>query len=250
MFGGSLCGHILLLHSSHFTMEPPCPAHGGRVCKLIPSASPVELTTPSTPCLLSLGSDNFLNAWSIRVNRKGDRVSLKMLTCIQMERAPVQISLLGTLLCVATGRNTVEMVDTSPEMMGDHQNPYLPQGRLFSRLRVMTHQREDRHTDTITSLSSCPRLSLFATTSLDGLLKVWTTTNTLVSEIDFGERLLSACFSNSCGDLLVGFQRQICRVTASHYLPASYLSPLAHTANSSLVEVEEPISFDPTLQFW
>jgi WD40 repeat protein len=249
VFGGSVCGHILLLHSSLFTMEPPCPAHGGRVCKLISSASPVKLAAPynsSTPHLLSLGSDNFLNSWSIRVNRKGDHVVLKMLTCIQMESVPAHVSLLDTLLCVATTRNTVEMVDLSPELMGGHQNPYLPQGLLFHSLPVMSHQREDRHSAAITSLSCCPQLRLFATTSLDGLLKVWSPSNSMVAEIDFGERLFTACFSNSRGDLLVGFQRQLCSVAASHYLPSSHLS-LGHSPSCLL---EEPIPFDPSLQFW
>ena len=220
------------------------------MAKLVSSASPMELSTPSssiTPSLLSLGSDGFLNAWSIGVNRKGESVELKMLICIQMESVPVQLHLLGTLLCVATLRNTVEMVDLSPELMTAHQNHYLPNGHLFHTLPVLSHQREDRHTATITSLSCCPQLRLFATTSLDGLVKIWSASNQLVAEIDFGESLLSACFSNSRGDLLVGFQRQVCCVSSSHYLPSSYLS-LNHYSSSLIAE--KPIPFDPSLQFW
>lgn len=252
LFGGSANGYITLLHSSLFTMTQPCPGHGGCVCKLVSPELPVTVTdaatATSTPCLLSLGTDNFLNVWSIRVNEKGDHVELKMNLCIQMETVPRHMAIHETLLCLTTSRNSVKILDISPELKMAHHNRYLPHGRLFNSMPVLCHQREDSHSDTITSLACCPPLGLFATTSRDGLLKVWSSTNQLVSEIYFGDSLMSACFSSSRGDLLVGFQRQICSACAMHYLPSSYTS---QSVDANSVDCEEhPITFDPNLQFW
>ena len=267
MFGGSVCGHISLLHSSLFSMDLPCPAHGGHVCQLVSSSSPVELAKPSSPApsLVSFGTDNLLNVWSLRVNDKtSGQVGLKIMIVVQMESVPVQIGLLGTLMCVTTPKNSLEVLEVSPELTAAYQNSYLPLGCPYHTLPVLTHQREDRHTHTITSLTSSPQLCLLVTTSLDGLVKVWNSSNQLVAEIDFGEPLLSACFVNSRGDLLVGFQRRICRVSSSHYLPSHYppshylpshlhLSPhsqlsLGHTTSST--HIEQPIRFDSSLKFW
>ena len=248
LFGGGCNGYIVLLHSSCFTMAQPCPAHGGCVSRLVSSESPVTLPdmTP-TPSLVSFGGDNFLNVWSFGVNDRGDHIELKMLICIQMETIPKHIAIDGSLLCVTTAKNSVKMLNIVPELKATHQSRYLPHGCLFNSMPIMSHQREDRHTGTITSLSSCPALGLFATTSHDGHLKVWSTSSQLVSEIYFGDTLVSACFSNARGDLLVGFQRQICSVSASHYLPSQYLS---HTAEQPYNSEDDPLTFDPTLEFW
>ena len=257
------------------------------MCQLVSSSSPVELAKPSSPApsLVSFGTDNLLNVWSLRVNDEtSGQVGLKIMIVVQMESAPVQIGLLGTLMCVTTPKNSLEVLEVSPELTAAYQNSYLPLGCPYHALPVLTHQREDRHTHTITSLTSSPQLRLLATTSLDGLVKVWNSSNQLVAEIDFGQPLLSACFVNSRGDLLVGFQRRICRVNSSHYLPSHYLpshslpshlhlshyppshyppshyppshlhlSPhsqlsLGHTTSST--HIEQPIRFDSSLQFW
>ena len=219
------------------------------MCRLICPRSPVTMTdTTSTPCLLSYGSDNFLNVWSLAVSKKEDCVRLRMHICIQMETVPKHIGILNTLLCVTTIKNSVKMLNISTELKTVHQNRYLPHGCLFNSMPIMSHQREDCHTNTITSLSVCSYLGLFATSSRDGCLKVWSTSNQLVSEIYFGDDLTSACFSNARGDLLVGFQRQICVVRALNYLPSPYL---LHSMECSINDrVEDPITFDPTLEFW
>ena len=228
--------------------------------KLVSPDTPVHLTDNSTsataattpPCLLSLGSDSFLNVWSLVVNERGDGVVLKMEICIQMESVPRHIGLVGRLLCLTTTSHRVKMLWISPEAKAVyHQSRHLSlHGCIFNSLPILHHQREDDHTDTITSLSSCPSLCLFATTSRDGHLKVWSSANQLVSEIFFGDSLVSACFSSARGDLLVGFQRQICRVASSHYLPSSYLSHSLECHSTSRCDDDRPIPFDPTLEFW
>ena len=251
LFGGGVSGYIFLLHSSHLTMPQPCPAHGGTVCQLACPDSPlvVSETSSSTPCLLSYGSDNFLNVWTLAVGDKGDFVSLKMQICIQMETIPKCLGILDTLLCVTTIKNSVKMLDISAELTKTmQQSRCLAHGCLFNSMPVLSHQREDCHMDTIISLSCSHSLDLFATSSRDGHLKVWSTSNQLVSDIHFGDTLTSACFSNARGDLLVGFQRQVCTVRAQDFLPPAYLQLSMECCVSDCAE--DPITFDPTLQFW
>lgn len=230
-------------------MPQPCPAHGGCVCKLVSSSSPLVLSdATSTPCLLSFGSDNFLNVWSLAVSEKGDHIGLRMEIGIQMETVPRHIGILDNLVCVTTIRNSVKMLNISTELRTALHNCYLPRGCLFNSMPILSHQREDCHTDVITSLSCCHSLGLFVTSSRDGFLKVWSTSNQLVSEIFFGDSLTCACFSNGGGDLLVGFQRQICVVHASNYLPPPYLQQSMEYCITDCAE--DPITFDPTLEFW
>jgi len=42
------------------------------------------------------------------------------------------------------------------------------------------HSPEVDHTDTITALTACQRMKLFASASLDGTVRVWSDTNQLV----------------------------------------------------------------------
>lgn len=42
------------------------------------------------------------------------------------------------------------------------------------------HQPDDDHTDTITGLTSCQRMKLYASSSLDGTIRIWDETNNLI----------------------------------------------------------------------
>ena len=42
------------------------------------------------------------------------------------------------------------------------------------------HEPGDDHGETITGLSACSRLKLYASSSLDGTIRIWNETNTLV----------------------------------------------------------------------
>jgi len=227
-------------------MPHPFPAHAGSVCKLTSQASP-DISSENAPSLLSYGSDSFLNIWTVALGESSHHVRLKILLCVQLESPPRQIGVLGTLICLTTIQNTVKMLDVSPKLV-PMETHYLGHGCLFNSMPVLSHQREDSHTSPITSLSCCPSLGLFATSSRDGHVKVWNTTNQLVSDAHFGDTLTTVCFSNTRGDLLVGFQRQICLVQAHDYLPPAYLELSKKCPLNE--QVEEPILFDRNLEFW
>ena len=166
-----------------------------------------------------------------------------MLICIQMESIPSQFAFLGTLLCITLEElNSVKMVDIAVQVK---QISHLGPGFLFEDMSVLNHQTEDCHSDTIMSLSCCPYLRLFVTCSCDGHLKVWSTFNQLVSDIDFGYALTSVCFANARGDLLVGFLKHICMVQAKDYLPLIYLE---QSKECHLIDrIEDPIVFNSDL---
>ena len=76
-------------------------------------------------------------------------------------------------------------------------------------------------------LSACPTLGLFATSSDDWSVKIWSTEAKLLKEICFEESLRGVCFANTRGDLLVGFQSHISIVPLTNYLPLKILKMLS-----------------------
>ena len=238
VFGGQECGHISLLHASGLSMPHPCPAHAGHVIKLTSPTDRIDLTS-SNPALVSYGSDNMLSIWGLEVTKRTQNVVLKIRASISLKLCPTHMGLLHSTLCLALSDNKIVQLDFPPNSRYECLS--------LDTLPLLTHQPEDDHTEEITSLSSCTRLKLFATSSSDGYVKVWGTDNHLVSEIHFGASLASVGFANPLGDLLVGFQKHICIVEAGNYLPAELVTEHPHCDHDS---VEEPITFDPELEFW
>ena len=220
-------------------MPHPCPAHAGHVIKLTSPTCPIDPKS-SNPALVSYGSDNMLNIWSLEVKRGSQNAVLKIRVSINLEPCPIHIGLLHSTICLALADNRIVQLNISPDSRYESQS--------FGALPLLTHQSEDDHTEAVTSLSSCSYLKLFATSSSDGHVKVWSTDNHLVSEIHFGASLASVGFANPRGDLLVGFQKHICIVEAENYLPAAYTDVGTEYPYSD--GVEEPVPFDPDLEFW
>lgn len=248
LFAGQECGHISLLHGARVTMPHPSPAHAGHVIKLssatnqIPSPSPTSSSSP-LPALVSYGSDERLNVWGLEIDVHSC-ISLKLLATVAMDTCPAHMLILHSSLCLALNSNRVVCLaisGDSPRLSGSVQ-------RLAKMPGLLAHQWEDDHTDTVTSLTACPFLDLFVTTSHDGRAKIWSYANQLVSELSLGPSLTAACFGTSRGDLLVGFQEHISIVCAEDFLPSEYLEAAERTKCRDYTE--EPIPFDPDLRFW
>ncbi len=118
----------------------------------------------------------------------------------------------------------------------------------ISNIKVLEPQEEEQHTKEVTSLSACPYLRLFVTSSKDGTIKVWSLKNQLVSDIDFGGTISSVGFANHRGDLLVGVQIALSIIRAEDYLPDHYRE--IATKCPYWDHKERPIQFDPHLEFW
>ncbi len=247
LFAGQECGHISLLHGAGLTMTAPTPAHAGHVIKLSSTANHIPLSpssSPRPPALVSYGSDERLNVWGLEIEGSPSSVVLKLLMTVTMDTCPPHMEILQSTLCLALENNRlVSLVVSadSPRHSGTVQ-------RLSEVPGLLTHQLEDDHTDAITSLTSCPFLGLFVTTSRDGRAKIWNSSNQLVSELNLGSSLSSACFATAQGDLLVGFQEHISVVRAGDFLPGVYLEAAGRRGQCD--HFEEPIPFDSDLKFW
>ena len=260
VFGGEKSGHIALLFSSgeKLSMPHPCPAHGGHVTKLIASCDNIvpfcsnnqhqSSTKIVQTALISYGTDNMLNVWCLKLKKK-NRVTLKLQNSIHMGLEPVHGKLFSSLLCLSLPDNRIVMINMPKIQQQQDTSRIIATTDSFSKMSLLTHQAEDDHTDAIIALQCCPKLSLFATSSMDGFVKVWNEENHLISEIEFGESLASVCFANSCGDLLVGFQKHISLIQARDYLPESVID--ANYRDTLLEDcLEQPMSFDSDLEFW
>ncbi len=246
VFGGEHSGEIALLYSarSRLTMPSPCPAHDSSVIKIIGSCDPASVDKNSC-ALVSYGKNKLLHVWSVNVDEETDILSLTMMLTINLESSPSIMCLFKSNLCVLLEKTLVVV-----SLLQKQDSQFLPSSiRSISDFSLQTHQKEDEHKGTVLSLSCSVELGLFATSGTDGMIKVWSITNQLVSEVQLGESLTSVCFSNSRGDLLVGFQKHVCVIKAEDYLTSDYLSNDRDLLINEQEE-EKPMTFDPELQFW
>ena len=223
-------------------MPHPCPAHAGHVTKLASSTNHIP-SLSSTPALVSYGSDNMLNVWCVQVKTQ---VRLELLMTVSVKPCPAHMDLLHSTLCLALADNRTVMLNTLSK--SGRETRMLAPSQSLASLPLLTHQMEDDHTDKITSLSCTSHLNLFVTSSNDGRVKIWSLENQLVTEIHFGPALTSVCFANPKGDLLVGLLQNISIVHGEDCLPAPYVKIAKSYLHQD--DKEEPVPFDPGLEFW
>ncbi|XP_022109571.1 uncharacterized protein LOC110989469 isoform X2 [Acanthaster planci] len=257
IFAGLNSGQIILLEAQQHFMKTLVKAHLGQVSALECSHGQYEGGCESIGTadrLMSCGSDKVVRVWAVELTGpKSLQVKLtcrKMITC---SLCPSLISMLGYSLCMVLPNNVIHVyelldeLETNDAVIGDEN---CNSSKMLQRTRLHTHLKEHEHTKMVTALCSCQSLGLFATTSNDGLVKLWDLTNTLVRELCFDASLRSVCFANERGDLLVGFQNHVSYITVSTYLPLYYMEKLLDGMNFKDEEVEEPIRFNPDLQLW
>ena len=245
VFAGQYSGDISLVYAPHsrLSMPLPCPSHDGPVMKLIGSCDPIHISRDShKSALVTYGQDNILNVWSMEVD-KAAAITLKMLLTINLSPGPSLMCLLSSTLCLAIGSSLVMLDLTEQEELRT-----IPSVQSLTDIPLLTHQKEDDHGAPIISLTCSEELKLYATSSKDGLVKIWSASNQLVSEMEFDDSLAAVCFGNSRGDLLVGFQKHVCVMRAEDYLTSDYVAAIRGLPLND--REERPITFDPDLEFW
>ncbi|PVD39075.1 hypothetical protein C0Q70_01703 [Pomacea canaliculata] len=101
----------------------------------------------------------------------------------------------------------------------------------------------------ITALDKCPLVGIFATSSLDGTVKIWGNDFQLVRELVYFVPLLSLCFVSNRGDLLVGKENVIILCQVEKYLPRHRLEDLI-TRNFEDEHKEPPLKFKEGVSSW
>jgi WD40 repeat protein len=80
-------------------------------------------------------------------------------------------------------------------------------------------EKMDEHEDELESIDFLPESRLFVTGGKDGCVKIRNIKKELVREIKFPEPIISVCFLNSKGDILVGHVGKVSSVLAQDYRP-------------------------------
>ena len=228
-----------------YHMRRACPAHGGELISLTTSTD-----ARPNPIIVSYGGDDVIQVWKLNIRGKKE-IALKNMRSIIPFNPPTCMAIMDTRLCLA-----IETYHQIVVYKLEEENPSL--ANSYGReLKPIVHQHEDDHDGNVLAVAASPCLPLFVSSGRDGKVKVWDKDNQLIADIHFGSDLEAVCFADNRGDLLVGFQNQICLVKAELFLPLEYQYMGAIASGEYLGEhvsyndlPDKPIKFDVDLEFW
>ncbi|XP_072911279.1 WD repeat-containing protein 97-like isoform X2 [Hemitrygon akajei] len=196
-------GRLSVLDWSSGTAQYTVQAHhSARVLTLVPD--------PSNQRLFSSGLDKAVKVWRVFPFA---RDSLTPLMSFFAAHTPTHLCLLKSAFIMAL-QNTVSAVHSI--VLYD----------VRKRLRRDHHPDHD-HKDEITGLSSCPDLKIFASICRGGALNIWDHKNQLIRIVHLKAVANSISFCNSRGDLLLGIEKNLHRMSSDEYLTQSYLLQVA-----------------------
>ncbi|KAL6081290.1 hypothetical protein STEG23_037571 [Scotinomys teguina] len=202
----------------------------------------------SGQCLLSLpdspgGPCTFPKSQPWLLLTKGGDLTVKMWRVFPY--AEESLSLLHTfscchpviMLCTLGKRVMVGFEDPESATYG------LVQVSLGDKIRC-DHRPQDDPMDHITGLCCCPTLKLYACSSLDCTIRIWTWENRLLRLLQLDGPPQSLAFSSNSGDLVVALGSRLCLVSHQLYLPTSYLvKKLCQKAPDVVNDPPLPFSF-------
>ncbi|XP_078609393.1 uncharacterized protein LOC144880786 isoform X1 [Branchiostoma floridae x Branchiostoma japonicum] len=176
--------------------------------------------------IISAGRDNVVKVWRIFPFSEEALSPLMSFYCAQ---PPLYMATLKERLCVgfqepATATYSVVMYNLVEKNRFDHRP-------------------DDDHIDDITALACCPRMKVFASSSLDGTVKIWNEENSLIRIIKLNVAPHSVAFCSQRGDLLVGIGKHLHRIEYNHYMPKTYIFRMVSMQFPEPF-LEEPISFN------
>ncbi|XP_036063479.1 WD repeat-containing protein 97 [Onychomys torridus] len=122
----------------------------------------------------------------------------------------------AVMLCTLGKRIMVGFEDPESATYG------LVQFGLGDKMRY-DHRPQDDPMDHITGLCCCPTLKLYACSSLDCTIRIWTWENRLLRLLQLDGAPQGLAFSNNSGDLVLALGSRLCLVSHELYLPTSYL---------------------------
>ncbi|XP_078249229.1 WD repeat-containing protein 97 [Pogona vitticeps] len=160
---------------------------------------------PAQTCVISAGADLTVKMWRL---------------------FPYAEECLVPLLCFSCNSPATHMCSLGETLAVAFQDPETITHRIvYYSLMEQTcyeHKPEDDAEDEITGLCCCPNLTLFASASRDGSVKVWDIKNKLLRHLKLNTIPESLVFANRWGDLLVGIERHLYLIHHNKYLPNYY----------------------------
>ncbi|XP_051045165.1 WD repeat-containing protein 97 [Phodopus roborovskii] len=170
------------------------------------SPGPVTAIGSTWNSIVTSGGDLTVKMWRVFPYAEESLSLLRTFSCCH----PV------VMLCALGKRITVGFEDPESATYG------LVQFGLGDKIRC-DHRPQDDPMDHITGLCCCPTLKLYACSSLDCTIRIWTWENRLLRLLQLDGPPQALAFSSNSGDLVLALGSRLCLVSHKLYLPTSYL---------------------------
>ncbi|XP_022410997.1 WD repeat-containing protein 97 [Delphinapterus leucas] len=167
---------------------------------------PVTAIASTWNSIVSSGGDLTVKMWRVFPYAEESLSLLRTFSCCHP----------ALVLCALGNRITVGFEDLNSATYG------LVQFGLGNSPRF-DHRPQDDPTDHITGLCCCPTLKLYACSSLDGTIGIWTAENRLLRLLQLNGAPQALSFCSNSGDLVLALGSCLCLVAHRLYLPTSYL---------------------------
>ncbi|XP_050001292.1 WD repeat-containing protein 97 isoform X3 [Alexandromys fortis] len=170
------------------------------------SPEPVTAIGSTWNSIVTSGGDLTVKMWRVFPYAEESLSLLRTFSCCHP----------AVMLCALGKRITVGFEDPESATYG------LVQYDLGDKMRS-DHRPQDDPTDHITGLCCCPTLKIYACSSLDCTIRIWTWENRLLRLLQLDGPPQALAFSNNNGDLVFALGSRLCLVSHMLYLPTSYL---------------------------
>uniref|UniRef100_A0A8C6FSK5 WD repeat domain 97 n=1 Tax=Moschus moschiferus TaxID=68415 RepID=A0A8C6FSK5_MOSMO len=170
------------------------------------SPGPVTAIASTWNSIVSSGGDLTVKMWRVFPYAEESLSPLRTFYCCHP----------AVVLCALGKRVIVGFEDPNSATYG------LVQFGLGSSPRY-DHRPQDDPTDHITGLCCCPTLKLYACSSLDHTIRIWTVENKLLRLLHLNGAPQALTFCSNNGDLVLALGSRLCLVDHRLYLPTSYL---------------------------
>ncbi|XP_072806083.1 WD repeat-containing protein 97 isoform X2 [Vicugna pacos] len=190
------------------------------------SPGPVTAIESTWNSIVSSGGDLTVKMWRVFPYAEESLSLLRTFSCCHP----------AVVLCALGKHVTVGFEDPHSATYG------LVQFGLDSSPRY-DHQPQDDPTDHITGLCCCPTLKLYACSSLDCTIRIWTAENRLLRLLQLNGAPQALTFCNNSGDLVLALGSRLCLVSHMLYLPTSYLVKVCtecQVGRVGLLSADEP----------